>query len=270
MRKVIDSNKLSSLDLRDFLQRSQQNYAVICEYAAMEAYCCEGISGVFKSMQILSEFPKQIIVLKNTINVCGLSGKSTGLQRRLIDKNQTHKFLVFTKQLKQAQGGNEALQYDLFTHSREACANLKRILHDAEGMGAAFDILSKTYSNEERELLRTERPYTQSMLDKSMRHIMEMAATLFSKHPRVRALPTFDDLANTFIFRLSLCTYLLALEWGVKGGAQQAKPKKIRNDLIDMHFAAYATFFDGLLSADAKATRIYKTAMFYLKSTLLR
>lgn len=270
MRKVIDSNKLSSLDLQNFLQCSQHNYAVICEYAAMEAYCCDTISGIFKSMQILSEFPKQIIILKNTINICGLSGKSPGLQQRLIDKRQTHNFHRFSKQLKQAQNGDKSLQYDLLAHSRTACANIKRILHDAEGMGPAFDVLSRTYSNEEREILRTERPYTKSMLDKSMHHIMEIAATLFSKHPRVSALPTFDDLANTFIFRLSLCTYLLALEWGVKGGAQQARSKKIRNDLIDMHFAAYATFFDGFLSADAKAMRVYNTAKLYLSSTLLR
>ncbi|SNR88024.1 hypothetical protein SAMN04488503_1685 [Humidesulfovibrio mexicanus] len=269
MRKVVDSNMLTSPALRHFFQGSHNNYVLISEYAAMEAYCCDSITGIYKSMKIISEFPKQVLVLNNTINVCGFNGKAAGLQRRLIDTRQTRDFQKFAKQIQQAQSGDRLLQQELFLLSKKACENIKRILRDAESMAPAFDIFAKTYSAEERNILRTDQAFTQSMLDKSMRHIMEIAVTLFSKHPRVVTLPNINELANTFIFRVSLCTYLLALEWGVKGGAQQARPKKIRNDLIDMHFAAYATFFDGFLSADAKANRIYNIAMFYLKNTLL-
>ena len=87
---------------------------------------------------------------------------------------------------------------------------------------------------------------------------------LFRKHPSVKALSRFDEVPNTFIFRNALCMYLLALEWAAFGGVKDASPDRLRNDMIDMNFAAYATFFDGLLSADAKLVRIHQDARLLL------
>ncbi len=42
-------------------------------------------------------------------------------------------------------------------------------------------------------------------------------------------------------------------------------PKKIRNDMVDMNYAAY---FDGLLSKDKKAMNIYTEAKFLLHNVL--
>jgi hypothetical protein len=41
------------------------------------------------------------------------------------------------------------------------------------------------------------------------------------------------------------------------GGAHQAKPERIRNDLVDVTFAVFATYFDGLLTGDKKIDEIY-------------
>ena len=40
---------------------------------------------------------------------------------------------------------------------------------------------------------------------------------------------------------------------------------RLRNDLIDVIFATYATYFDGLMSRD-KAQRVYNHAAFILSS----
>ncbi len=80
---------LTSPDLNLYLKSSASNFALICEYAAMEAYRCDNITGIFNSMKILTRFPSQIIVLKNTINICGLNGKLKGLQNRLISQRVT-------------------------------------------------------------------------------------------------------------------------------------------------------------------------------------
>ena len=37
------------------------------------------------------------------------------------------------------------------------------------------------------------------------------------------------------------------------GGPKSVKAEKIVNDLVDVNFAAFATYFDGLLSMDEKA-----------------
>lgn len=93
-----------------------------------------------------------------------------------------------------------------------------------------------------------------------------MSQVQFVKHPNVKRRPTAQEFPNTFIFRSALCTYLLALEWIAHGGAMSASPAKLRNDFVDMHFAAYATYFEGLLSADAKVQRIYSEARLWLSA----
>ena len=44
------------------------------------------------------------------------------------------------------------------------------------------------------------------------------------------------------------------------------RPDRLRNDLIDLIFATYATYFDGLMSQDEKAQRIYKQANFIVRA----
>ena len=88
MRKVVDSNQLQSDALRSYLSQSKQNFAVLTDYAAMEAYKGDTLVSIYKSMEILTAFPDQVIVLKNTLVTCGLSGRGSGLQRRLIDRSR--------------------------------------------------------------------------------------------------------------------------------------------------------------------------------------
>jgi hypothetical protein len=54
--------------------------------------------------------------------------------------------------------------------------------------------------------------------------------------------------------------YLWALRWIAVGGAKSTKPEKIRNDMVDLFLAAYATFFDGLLTSDRKLAALYRDA----------
>jgi hypothetical protein len=96
MRKVIDSNQLQAEALRTYLAASRANYAVLTDYAAMEAYKGDTLSSIYKSMRILSGFPSQVIVLKGTRVVCGIRGRAAGLQRRLIDGERTTEFAKFT------------------------------------------------------------------------------------------------------------------------------------------------------------------------------
>ena len=85
VRKVVDTNQLRDSDLRNYLARSTSNFAVLTDYTMMEAYKGETFSNFFSSMEILIDFPDQVIALKNTGRVCGLSGRQAGLQRRLIN-----------------------------------------------------------------------------------------------------------------------------------------------------------------------------------------
>ena len=72
-----------------------------------------------------------------------------------------------------------------------------------------------------------------------------IAAMLFRDHPKVVRSPSFKHLPNTLIFRFSMCMYLLFLEWISVGGPIKVSTKRVRNDMVDMNFAAYATFSTG-------------------------
>ena len=61
-RKIVDSNYLQSPKLREYLLETRKNIAVVIDYAAMEALKGDTLASVFKSMEILAEFPDQVDV----------------------------------------------------------------------------------------------------------------------------------------------------------------------------------------------------------------
>ncbi len=264
MRKVVDSNQLQSESLRLYLAKSETNFAILTDYAAMEAYKGDTLVSIYKSMDVVAEFPAQVIVLKNTRIVCGLSGRDSGLQRRLIDEKQTQEFETYARGLREAKRGSPSMQRQLLEYGEEATEHLRRMLNDARTTGAVFDELAKAYTKEERGLIRAGGIYTPAIVDKIVKTVLHITAKLFKNHPNVQRLPTYEELPNTFIFRAALCTYLLALERGALGGANSTSPAKLRNDMIDMNFAAYGTFFDGVLSADVRVLRIHEQACLFL------
>lgn len=264
VRLVIDSNALRSDDLRRYLSQSPRNEAVLTDYAAMEAYKGDTLVAIPKSMAVLGDFPKQVIILRGTQAVCGLSGRGRGLQRRLIDERQTADFERFCKALGAAKSGHQALQRQLLELGRDAAAHMQRMLIDSRDTGQAIDDIGTTFTPEERRILRERFAVTEPMFRKLIENVARIARNLFGSHPAVRKWPNPNEIANTFIFRSALCGYLLALDWISLGGAAGAKPERLRNDMVDINFAAYATYFDGLMSADKRVMRIYEEAKLLL------
>lgn len=264
MNVVVDSNQLHSDALRKFLSKSDANFAVLTDYAAMEAYKGNALNGIYESMVVLSQFPKQVIVLKSTRTICGLRGRRAGLQRRLIDEVQTLGFPRFIDELRLAQSGDPRFQRSLQSHGVEATAHLDRMLSDAQTTGANIRDIANMYSGAERAAIRLGHRYSSSQIDKIAKDVMYVAGFAFRDHPNANRWPKYSELPNTFIFRAALCTYLLALEYGAYGAGENLSPAKLRNDFVDMNFAAYGTYFDGLLTADAKAKRIHAIARVWL------
>jgi hypothetical protein len=78
-------------------------------------------------------------------------------------------------------------------------------------------------------------------------------------------LPRGPEVRNTFIFRYALCGYVSILKRIENGGAGKTKSEKSRNDVIDVNFAAFATYFDGLLTSDKRAGETYAEAALLLR-----
>jgi len=226
----------------------------------MEALQGDALKSICNAMRIVGGYPEQVIVLRNTQLICQLSGRAAGLQRRLIHNGQTSGFPDYIRKLNEAERGHGPFIEEIRKMAVDASWQLHRMLADAADLAQIFDSLAIDFDREERRKIRDGEPFTARMVDTLIKAVMHVSMTLFRNHPRSPRVPVFKELHNTFIFRNSLCCYLLALEWAATGGAKTARDHKIRNDMVDSHFITYATFFDGLLTEDAKALRLYKRA----------
>jgi hypothetical protein len=264
MRKIIDSNFLQREELRAYL--SVGNYAVLTDYAAMEAYKGDTLASIYRSMEILAQYPKQVIVLRDTQTVCGLNAVGKRLQRLMIDTSQTREFPEYCRHLEAAKRGDLLLQRQLLAHGREASAHMARMLGDAKGMATAIDGVAKLHTEAELRILRTRAGYSDTLIAKCINNILVCAASMLGSHPRVTKIPDARHLPDRFIFRVGLCFYLLGLRWISVGGARNVKPERMRNDLVDVNFSAFATYFDGLLTADDKLIELHQEALFWLNT----
>jgi len=264
-RMIVDSNAMQTDSLRSYLGASQSNFAVLNDYASMEAYKGNTLTSIYRSMEIASEFPRQMIVLKPTGRICALMGRSQGLQRRMIDERQTRDFPTFCKRLQAARDGDVYFQEQLLESGRVADGQMDRILADAPILPRAIKELRKTFTPEELKIIRLDEPFTQTLIEKSMKFIVELTLDTMSNHPSPpRRIRSADELQNTFLFRHSVATFVWSLDWIARGGADGVRPDRMRNDTVDVIFATYATFFDGLISNDEKAQRIYRGAKFII------
>lgn len=249
MNLIIDSNQLQHPKLREFL-KNPKNRAVLTDFSAMEAYKGDTLNSIFKSMSVVSDFPTQVIILKGSAKICGMSGRQKGLQRRLIDETQTSEFPKFAHNLRKAESGNMHLRRQLLDLGKSATEHLEKMLIDAEQMREAFTILGNEYTKEERAALREQRMYTSSMVDRLASTLLVITDQIFKDAPIVRKRPSFQELPNTFIFRVSLACYVMAITRSARGGMRNMRPDRLRNDLVDMIFVAYGTYFDGIMSDD--------------------
>jgi hypothetical protein len=85
------------------------------------------------------------------------------------------------------------------------------MLSDSGTTAQALADIGTKYSKAEQAALRAGEPYSHEMIDRIVQDVIAISGVQFEKHPNVTRRPTFEELPNTFIFRVALCTYLLAL-----------------------------------------------------------
>lgn len=273
MRMVVDSNFMQREELRSYLAASTENYAVLTDYAAMEAYKGDTLTSIFHSMAIVADYPKQVIILKATSIVCGLTGHEAGSQESLIDESLTRGFPDYCHHLSAAKRGDRPLQQQLLEHGHEATAHLERWRQDMAALSSGFEqmaaFISKTHSPAELKILRRRENYTPEMREKLIQNVLMFTKELLSTHPAVTKLPELAEVRDTFLFRYALCTYVLILK-AIEGGGVKKNPEKLRNTMVDANFATFATYFDGLMTSDKIANDIYTDAEFLLRETFAR
>lgn len=262
MQLVIDTNRLDGLELERFLQASKKNIAVLTDYVAMESLSTDTLSDFIAKMSSLRNHPDQVLVLKTTQSICRLSGRAAGLKRRLIHEPQTAGFLEYAHKLGVAAKGDAPLLNELSLMKSDAKEQIERMLVDAESIAPVFENLALHFDKEARKTITGGALFTSAMITALIPAVMEVAAEIFRTHPVKPKVPSSKELPNTFIFRYSLCCYLVALRRAASGSTKMKNIRfdRIRNDMIDAQFATYATYFDGLMTGDDGAAWLHRRA----------
>jgi hypothetical protein len=265
MHCVVDSNFLRSADLREFLAESIENVVVLPDYVVMEAYKSESLDTLFRSMEIVSDFPNQMVVLKGTQELSGLTAAINAPLYQLVDQEQTHGLPVFFKALGLARSGDEHCLRQAREYQRVAREFMTTFEASLSGLGQAFGDLANMFDPDERKAIRSDDKYSPEIIEKIMWTISETAGILLRDHPSVTKMPVSQELSRTLIFRTAVVAVALSLDWIRTGGASNAKSSRHRNDFVDCLLIVYASYFDGILTSDKKLRRIYDEAFAILE-----
>ena len=265
MRKVIDTNSLRDQELERYLARDRGNIAVIPDAVLMETFKKNALVSADKSTEILRRFARQTAILKRPDKILRVKTRSSGLGSRMIDSKQTAAFKNFSSFLARTkQPGLEKAYIE--ESQQEAETNMAFLLEKAKRFPGIFKMITGLFTRDELIELRDRSPRSASTQTKLLDLMFEQTRVLYT-HGEIEEQywpKSITEATNTFAFRYALCVTLLFSHWVAEGQQMAKKPEKIVNDIVDVNVAAMATFFDGVLSNDARVSSIHSEARYVL------
>ncbi|SPO53623.1 conserved protein of unknown function [Pseudomonas sp. JV551A1] len=264
-RIVVDTNFLERPELRSYLKRNPQNYAVIADYTAIEMYKCGELTALSKRVSIIRDYDSQIGIIKSTYHACAVRGRRAGLQNRLIDGFQTSIFPEFIRLLDSAIAGDVQTLDAFGEHVKAAKTQMQSLLAGSEIVINGMVEMYSNFSTADLQKIRAGRGIDVALSARGTSDILAMAYSFFSGHPNVRVIPNATELPYTYLFRVAVSAYFYTLDRAKDGIASNLSPAKVRNDMIDIYTLAYGTLFDGLFSGDERASRVFRLVKKYLE-----
>jgi len=262
-RWVADKNILRDGSAARWLANSAKHQLIITDFLLIECMQGDSLRNLSSDFSTLVPYAEQILLLKRSPEMSGQRPRSAGHQKRWINVGLTE---VFRQRLTQGR--------DRFAHLMmgdpafiEFAANSKAFLDEVstnalEYRGMLMEIISSWPASVKKEFLNTG-ALSQQFAFAIFETARDTAAKLFHDRPR-HSLPLFRAAIYSFEYRYALSVVLLAVEW-TKGGVLTVAPDKLRNDLMDMTYVAFATLFDGLMTKEKKVQRIYAQARFFVE-----
>lgn len=252
MDVVIDSNRLRSDELRTFLAASPRHRAVLADYASIEAYKINPLTTIQKSMEILGEFPAQVLVLRGTGKIARLDSRKPGLVQNMVWDEYTRTFPLHAASIPFI-GANEATMVSgaikLHVKAKEHIADLA-----PDHFRAFHEIFSAEYSKDDIRNLR-QGVRTPELMFNMLETAVVGAAHLLDDERRFDGYD-YHEVLNDFAVRNILAKLLLNQKW-ILDGRPSLSDERLVNDQVDSIFVAHATFFNGLMSADRGARNLH-------------
>jgi len=268
MKKIVDSSALRSPILAAFLSASPTNRAIVTENLWMELFKGDGATNVEHSLRTLAAHPKQVFILKPLAAILKLRPRETGLQGRLIDEAQTDGFGRYCRALFSNRWTEEEAKWDRERKQQVANQKYQRGLRSVETIRETIEVLKKRCTPDELKALRRKELLPTEFWFRFSDYVFDTAEA-FGRQQGAGPV-TGEALLYSYTFRYALCGLARAVDWISQGGYATAPPEKLMNDYTDMGYAAYATFFDGILTNDKKLKEIHDFADRLLRRVYLK
>jgi hypothetical protein len=264
MKKVVDVNYLQNPNLEKYLTESEDNYVVLTEYTGREIYKHNALNNLPAKLEIISRYPYQVIILKGMRKITYITLKANKLPEILIDNEQTYGFPEFCKAIKSLSEGDTLVSSEILLNQFHADQDLKEITKNYRDIIYTVNQFAKSCDQLQLKALRTGKELHPDIIENMSKGILSLTLHVFKNYFNVTMRPEFDTLKNSYIFRNIVSIFLWSLRWIKDGGIDHLSEEKICNDLVDLSYVTYATYFDGLFSLDKKLNAIYKDTYNYL------
>ena len=222
----------------------------------IEAYKGEKLKSIYRILSVVSEFPKQVIVMKNT-GMCMTTHFGSQISNRLIWREHTEWFPYFIDEIQQAENGNILIERSILERGAEASERLNLIESNAIGIMDHHKEMLEALKPEHIEAIRGRRGPPQDIL--SYVHSIVYA---FARDYGANLGPNNENLKKKellfdFKFRMGFAVASWLLEWIRTGCQDNFRSAKVINDFVDTMLSAYGTYFNGIMSKDKKLNRIH-------------
>jgi hypothetical protein len=263
--KVIDQNYLREPNetLHSYLKAA--NFVVLTDYAGMESHKGDALLNLRRSMEIVSKYPRQVVVLKNWYQISRITQRGEKHIRELIiDFDSTNMFHEFCRHLYELDETKPSRALaDIERKQLEANKFFTEKSSYAQMVIDSIGMYKGAFPPDQLKQIRLGRYFeNRELLKRMMAHIVMLASNMMRKNGYV--IKKAQHARSNYIFRWALAGYLLAIKWLAEGGYEQLPVGKMQNDIVDMTYVAYGTYFDGLLSNDNKVNEIYERTQMFL------
>lgn len=257
MIKIIDVGYLRDARVEAYLKDNANNLLAFTDFACMEALKGGVLSNIKNSLKIVAKYANQILILKCLPEIMKVDYNSENYKETFIDADQTLIFPEFCIKIVESDGSDIEFEKDLLKRSRKATECLNEKIKGAALVFEGITAFNQEVDQNFLEYVRSGEKWTINEYQYACAQVLELCKILFEKNINNTKLPEKENFINHYIFRSILSGYLLVLKWLTDHGWKSYPDVKMRNDVVDMSYVAFATYFDGVLSNDKKINSIY-------------
>ncbi|RUX28577.1 hypothetical protein EOA23_15070 [Mesorhizobium sp. M2A.F.Ca.ET.042.01.1.1] len=252
---MIDSNMMRSPILRDYLEGSEFNLAVIPDVMWIEAYKSRTVESIASTLSVVGAHSDQVVILKTSGEIA-LLDPGLGMTEATMRDRQGHDLKEMMEALELARAGDRGILEQLEMQWSQATSLMGGMLEGTVDILQSLPEMAEVYTADEIRRFRTSNKFTQSMLEKIFGSAEQICETLFASYGRV---PPSDPRLrlDTYLYRFSLAIMMYMIWWLRKGSQIPKRHDRAHNDFIDLSFAVHATYFDGFMTEDEKANWMY-------------